>query len=237
MKTIKSLLVMALVALSVNAFAENKCYIPDFKIEPGETQSLNIMVQFDGTELGGWQMRILPPTGLTFAKTKGKYHVTNDIEDEAAYGPFPVAGGIYQSWLINESKVLTEDDDATTRNDIGALSLMQAYWTADDGDSDKFQPGKEYPLVTIKVAADASYDNSNKLDCYNTALSVDKVSCQIADHEVETEVVETLAGDKAVQSVKYFNLLGVESAEPFDGVNVVVTTYVDGTKAAQKVVK
>lgn len=43
--------------------------------------------------------------------------------------------------------------------------------------------------------------------------------------------------DKNVKSVKYYNLLGVESAEPFQGVNVVVTTYDDGSKAASKVVK
>ena len=42
---------------------------------------------------------------------------------------------------------------------------------------------------------------------------------------------------KAVSSVKYVNLAGVESDKPFDGVNIVVTTYTDGTKAAAKVIK
>ncbi len=42
---------------------------------------------------------------------------------------------------------------------------------------------------------------------------------------------------KAVAGVKYYNLAGVESNVPFDGVNVVVTTYTDGTKAASKVIK
>ena len=42
---------------------------------------------------------------------------------------------------------------------------------------------------------------------------------------------------KAVAGVKYYNLAGVESDKPFDGVNVVVTTYTDGTKAATKVIK
>ena len=42
---------------------------------------------------------------------------------------------------------------------------------------------------------------------------------------------------KAVAGVKYYNLAGVESNKPFDGVNIMVTTYTDGTKAAAKVIK
>jgi hypothetical protein len=37
--------------------------------------------------------------------------------------------------------------------------------------------------------------------------------------------------------VKYVNIAGIESAVPFDGLNLVVTTYTDGTKAAAKVIK
>ena len=49
--------------------------------------------------------------------------------------------------------------------------------------------------------------------------------------------VADINAEKAVKSVKYFNLLGVESAEPFAGMNIVVTTYDDGSKAAKKIVK
>ncbi len=42
---------------------------------------------------------------------------------------------------------------------------------------------------------------------------------------------------KTMKQVRYYNLAGVESSEPFDGVNVVVTTYTDGTRTAVKVVK
>lgn len=43
--------------------------------------------------------------------------------------------------------------------------------------------------------------------------------------------------DKIVAGVKYYNLAGVESAEPFDGINVVVTTYTDGTRVTSKLLK
>lgn len=40
---------------------------------------------------------------------------------------------------------------------------------------------------------------------------------------------------KEVKGVSYFNMMGVESAQPFDGVNIMVTTYTDGTQSAAKV--
>ena len=42
---------------------------------------------------------------------------------------------------------------------------------------------------------------------------------------------------KTVAGVKYVNVAGMESNTPFDGVNIVVTTYTDGTHSAVKVIK
>ena len=42
---------------------------------------------------------------------------------------------------------------------------------------------------------------------------------------------------KTVAGVKYVNVAGMESNTPFDGVNIVVTTYTDGTQSAVKVIK
>ena len=49
-------------------------------------------------------------------------------------------------------------------------------------------------------------------------------------------VVENLA-TKTVNNVKYFNVAGMESNVPFDGVNIKVTTYNDGTTSTCKVIK
>lgn len=52
----------------------------------------------------------------------------------------------------------------------------------------------------------------------------------------ELNAVTAVAGDKRVQSLRYYNLAGVESAEPRQGVNIKVTTYSDGTRQSEKVV-
>ncbi len=51
------------------------------------------------------------------------------------------------------------------------------------------------------------------------------------------EAITTVAGDKQVKSVRYYNLAGVESAQPVKGVNIKVTTYSDGTTKSEKIVR
>ena len=54
--------------------------------------------------------------------------------------------------------------------------------------------------------------------------------------KVHTDIT-TVAGDKQVKSIRYFNLAGAESAEPQQGVNIKVTTYTDGTRSSEKIIK
>ena len=49
--------------------------------------------------------------------------------------------------------------------------------------------------------------------------------------------VEEIAAGKTVASVAYYNLAGQQSRQPVDGVNIIVTTYTDGTRSTAKVVK
>ncbi len=47
--------------------------------------------------------------------------------------------------------------------------------------------------------------------------------------------INTVDSDKQVRSVRYYNLAGVESAEPQQGVSIKVTTYSDGSRTSEKV--
>jgi len=53
----------------------------------------------------------------------------------------------------------------------------------------------------------------------------------------EPTAVDETALNKEVVSVKYVNVSGIEREEPWDGVNIVVTTYTDGTTSTTKVVR
>jgi len=49
--------------------------------------------------------------------------------------------------------------------------------------------------------------------------------------------VEDVNAQKSIASVAYYNMAGQMSAQPVQGVNIVVTTYTDGTRTTAKVVK
>ena len=46
-----------------------------------------------------------------------------------------------------------------------------------------------------------------------------------------------VTSSKTVESVRYFNVMGMESKEPFEGINIVVTRYTDGSFSTAKVLK
>ena len=58
----------------------------------------------------------------------------------------------------------------------------------------------------------------------------------MSNNGTPTAVLE-LSALKTVASVTYYNLMGVESKKPFDGVNIVVTRYSDGSIMTQKVLR
>ena len=49
--------------------------------------------------------------------------------------------------------------------------------------------------------------------------------------------VNDIGTNKTVTKVTYLNMMGIESATPFDGVNIVVTNYDDGSARITKALK
>ena len=68
----------------------------------------------------------------------------------------------------------------------------------------------------------------------NTAASFCMDKFQVNDISTAIENVNT---NKEVAGVKYVNLAGVESDVPFQGVNIEVKTYTDGTRSTSKMVR
>ena len=49
--------------------------------------------------------------------------------------------------------------------------------------------------------------------------------------------ISNINGDKQVAGVRYYNIAGVESTEPQQGVNIRVTTYTDGSSHTDKIIR
>ena len=51
------------------------------------------------------------------------------------------------------------------------------------------------------------------------------------------EILQDVALNRTVTGIHYYNLMGVESDKPFDGINIVVTTYSDGSRTSMKILR
>ena len=49
--------------------------------------------------------------------------------------------------------------------------------------------------------------------------------------------IDSLQSGKTIVKVVYYNLMGVESAVPHNGVNIVETRYSDGTRTTTKIIR
>ncbi len=87
-------------------------------------------------------------------------------------------------------------------------------------------------MCHVNSKAFVGYDGSK--NCYIAKVTHNIVLNNDPDHATG---VEDVNAEKTVAGVVYYNLLGAASDRPFEGVNVVVTTYTDGTKSSKKIIK
>ena len=94
-----------------------------------------------------------------------------------------------------------------------------------------------YPILYLTDTADEregtfkyDYDvnSPNNLSAMDVTVTYDKPI---------TTAIDTVTADANVVSVRYINVSGVSSNEPWDGVNIVVTTKADGTQSVTKVLR
>ena len=86
-------------------------------------------------------------------------------------------------------------------------------------------------LLTLRETDEIFFFGTGGRDVENRYMQFNRVAMWGSN-----AVVENLA-QKTVNNVKYYNVAGMESNVPFEGVNIMVTTYNDGTTSTSKVIK
>lgn len=106
-----------------------------------------------------------------------------------------------------------------------------------DGSMSDFQVGQVYEFDAV-VKKNTTTSN---ISLKNTPYTGGGVSNNYVVYPLENVMVVTgtskLLVEPKVTSVKYYNLMGIESDAPFKGVNIVVTSYDNGTRSTSKVIK
>ena len=119
----------------------------------------------------------------------------------------------------------------------GAFSIDWAYNA--DGEITNLTEGGLYQFAAVVKEIEPGPQSPKRKIAYDNGqpLSSDYVVYPLnLDANTVTGITET-TGAKTVKSVRYFNIMGVELAEPTAGVNIVLTTYTDGTTHSQKILK
>ena len=186
-------------------------YLPNYYVVNGANQALygNITSAFNGC-LGvvNWYAH---SGGEFYPKAVGmkKYEVGSKPKATSARRSI-VEGGANGAWYKVDS-------------DISFAGICEKAETFDG-------------VVTVEIyLVNGDVTSVNELS--NSNYYITKVSHTIVQDPDISTGVEDVDAEKTVAGVTYYNLLGVSSDSPFEGVNVVVTTYTDGTKSSKKILK
>lgn len=236
---LKTLLLVGFAAVCMSAFAEkdpgtsatDSLFIRDFTAKPGDTVEVILNLKNE-TGYAALQSDFHYPEGITAAQ----------VDD-------------YDPELDTHTMVWAKPINRAKKHQIGAAvspgtSLRIVMFNLQNL---RIPPRTEGDLGIVKlyIAIDKNlaagvYDCYQDNICYSTANPDESgdgyfggnMKAQIPFKiTVDPSAVNDVNASKEISSVKYYNVAGVESAEPFQGINIVVTTYADGSKTTNKVVK
>ena len=186
-------------------------YLEAFKMSEGEAPVEPKFYVCGG--FNGWNAN----EPLEITEEGATFDVVEDPEDvESKEFKILTAGENDWMWLGGE--------DA---NNVGYFEISEGMMTAgteitlDNAGANFRLPGSGNYTITLAKEAKAPYEGVKIVVKQNNT----------------TPTAVTDINSKTVKSVKYVNIAGQVSEVPFDGVNVMVTTYTDGTRAANKVIK
>ncbi len=124
--------------------------------------------------------------------------------------------------------------DGNTSNLTGGVKVNWDYYPAGNPQDGYVY---EFDAIVRKVASTTNgaplLKDGNQSTPVTGVLSDDYMVYPLRLYDVPTAINSVEVACKVV-NVKYYNLMGVESSTPFDGVNIVVTTYDNGSRITSK---
>ncbi len=129
----------------------------------------------------------------------------------------------------------------TVPSNSGIKGGFQVGWAYNNyNGTPSLQDGKIYKFHAIVNRTDKEYGPNNPISAKDeipfsehiTVLPIDLTG----DDNIIT-AINTVSVNGEVKSVKYVNVAGVMSDVPFEGVNIVVTEYTDGSRSTSKMIK
>ena len=123
-------------------------------------------------------------------------------------------------YFTNDIRITINNDAEIVLKDANGNVVAPA----EDGNYYSLDHTQTYELIVDgTVSRDITFDGITQ----DVDVRIDK----------DISAVNEIGATKSVANVTYYNLAGQQSAQPVEGVNIVVTTYTDGTRTTAKVIK
>lgn len=184
------------------------------------TANVTIPENYDIYKMRAWRLvdeEWLGEIDPAYADRVNPDYLYETLDDASKGQPIPVGIDVITRPGTNDQNVLT--------GTFGAKKLAE-------GES-----------FTAKFIVRTYFTRTAETSTFNAAQSVDGkyyITETVIDVPVTNQVVTgviNVNAQKAVAGVMYYNLAGMQSEEPFSGVNIVVTRYTDGSISTAKVLK
>ena len=143
-----------------------------------------------------------------------------------------------------ETKTLTGVVRDTHNNPLAGVTVTAVPVVENNGQGIMRRAEGEYTTTTgadgsfsLEVPADANYNLTFSKEGYSSQTVLEDGINEVTLTEETITGITSLTSEESVVAVKYVNAAGMTSDKPFDGINIKVTTYSDGSTTATKVIK
>lgn len=174
--------------------------------------------------------------GVSYETTGGGYRVWRTCETSDEY--YEDLGNRANDYLFFDNVGLEESSMAMSG--IGGESLKHGGSTYTSG---TFGSSTEAPTVTMRIrayykaASSASAPRKVKAKDTDEVYSIAETLLEVSFAENVVTGLKEVTGVRTIKGINYYNAAGQVSNAPHAGVNIVVTTYEDGTTSTRKIVR
>lgn len=202
-------------------FAKKKCYKSEYTwVKDGVTYA----IYFPEVELAGE----LPSTGYQLYN----YRMWVDYEDDAPAWDFELDGKHIILTDKMDRPLYSGENSLIGGPETQSIKREWAFIAPNDLENVKLVARYYYKKATTSSGAPSLMARPTDSDRLYYVVE-NQVSIPMSDIITGIDNVAS----KTVASVKYYNVAGVESNVPFQGVNIEVTRYTDGSKSTRKIMK
>ena len=181
--------------------------LPAFSMKPGDIRTIDVELENAEHDYTALQCEVILPQGLKLTSVKG-------IDRGAEHTFFMRANDVEQNVVTIMGAAMNLHTFAGKEGNVMRLTLIAS--------EDFTAQNAELTLTNVVLVT-----------AVNDAFLAEDATSRITDESG----IENINADKQIASIRYVNVAGQEKDQPFDGVNIVVTTYTDGTYTTTKVIK